>query len=147
MVRVYRIPPEKVQHERQRIATAFITLLVVIPVSVGLIAVCFRLDSHTLTIHDIVTPMLMVGTACAVLWLCTRTLPSLQIELDDDRITKTQDRPLWGSPLTISFGRDDIGHIREVGRSGLMIRGRGRKGRYIDLHIPRSAHFTPCGEL
>ena len=146
MVRVYRIPPEKVQHERQRIATAVITLLVVMPVSVGLIAVYFRLDLHSLTIHDIVTPMLMVGAACAVLWLYTLTLSSLQIELDDDRITRTH-RLLWGSPLKVSFGRDDVGHIREVGKSGLMIRGRGRKGRYIDLHIPRSAHFTPCGEL
>jgi len=77
----------------------------------------------------------MVGTACAVLWLHTLTLSSLQIELDDDRITRTH-RLLWGSPLTISFGRDDVGHIREVGKSGLMICGRGRKGRYIDLHIP-----------
>jgi hypothetical protein len=137
MVRVYKVSPENVQSERRRLATAVIILCVMLPLSIGLIALCFHLDPHSLTTHDYLSVIVGLGMPCAALWLCTLTLPSLKIELEDDRITKTQERPLWGTPLKVSFSRDDVSHIREVGKSGLMIRGRGRNGRYIDLHIPR----------
>jgi len=138
MSRVYRISPETAQHERRRLTTAIITLLVILPVIIGLMALYFRLDPRSLTAHDLVSTMFMVGLPCAGLWLQSLTLGSLRIELDDNRITRIQNRPLWGSPSRISFERQTIAHIREVGKNGLMIHGPGRKGRYIDLHIPRT---------
>jgi hypothetical protein len=138
MVRVYRIPPERVQREKRRMATAIITLFVALPVSIGLVALYFRLDLRSLTLRDFASTILMLGIPCAALWLHTLTLPSLKIEFEDDRITKTQVRPFGTAPLKLSFDREEINHIREVRRSGLMVRGRGSRGRYIDLHIPRS---------
>jgi hypothetical protein len=137
MVRVYRIPTEQVQNERRRLAIAIITLFVAVPGSVALIVLFLPLGPRSLGIRDVAQMLFMLALPCAALWLHTVTLPSLQIQLEDERITRTQNHPLLRTPLRISFRRDEIANIREVRKSGLMIRGRGSKGRYIDLHIPR----------
>ncbi len=55
---------------------------------------------------------------CVMLWLSTNVMRSIQIQLDDDRITQTHNHPLGFSKLTISVARPDIGHVREVPKSG-----------------------------
>jgi hypothetical protein len=136
MVGVYKIPPKTVRREKQRVAAAVITLFVAVPLSVAVVALFARLDVHSLTTHDACVLLFGLGLPSAALWMRTIMLRSLQIELEDNRITMTQNRLFWGSPLRISFSREEVGHIREVGKSGLMVRGLGTKGRYIDLHIP-----------
>jgi hypothetical protein len=138
MVRVYKIPQGVSQLEKRRAIAAILGVLVAMPVCVGMVALCFRLDTHSLSVHDVVTAIAMLGIPCAAVLLHSFTLPSLRIELEDERITRTQNRPLGASPLRISFDRREINHIREVRNSGLMVHGRGSKGRYIDLQIPRS---------
>lgn len=136
MVGVYKIPPQTVRREKQRVAAGVITLFVAVPVSVAVFALFARLDIPSITTHDVGVLLFGLGLPSAAVWTRTVMLRSLRIELDDGRITMTQDRLFWGSPLRISFSREEVGHIREVGKSGLMVRGRGTKGRYIDLHIP-----------
>jgi hypothetical protein len=134
--RVYRISPENLRREKQRLAAGIITMFVAVPLSVALVAWFMRLDAGSLTTHDVGVLIVGLGLPSAALFLNTLTLPSLRVEIEDDRITKTQNRPIGGS-LRISFNRQEIGHIREVGKHGLMIRGLGRRGRYIDVQIPR----------
>jgi hypothetical protein len=136
MVGVYKIPPQTVRREKQRVAAGVITLFVAVPLSVGVFAVLGRVDVPSLTTHDVGVFLFGLGLPSAALWTRTIMLRSLRIELEDSRITMTQDRLFWGYPLRISFSREEISHIREVGKSGLMVRGLGTKGRYIDLHIP-----------
>jgi hypothetical protein len=138
MLRVYKIPPQTVRREGQRAIAAAIALFLAVPLSVAVAAIALyaRLDLQ-FTTHDAGVFLFGLGLPGAALWVRSYMLRSLRIELEDGRISMTHDRPFWQSPLRISFDRQDIGHIREVGNSGLMIRGRGHRGRYIDLHIPR----------
>ena len=73
-----------------------------------------------------------------MLWLSTNVMKSVQIQLEDDRITRIQNHPFGHSTLTITIARRDIGHIREVSKSGLYLRGRNTDGRWVDLQVPRS---------
>jgi len=104
----------------------------------GLIALYFHFDFHGITFHDVVTFSLTLILPCTALWLRANALCSLRIELDDDHITRTALLPLRRTPQQISFLREDVAHIREVPKQGLMVHGRNFRGRYIDLEIPRS---------
>ena len=138
MSRVYAIPPARVQLEKHRITAGVITLFVAVPLSTALVVFCLSRGHQSLSAQEMVRPMVGLTIVSAALWLQTSTLGSFRIELDDDRITQTQNRPFGMSPVRISFSRQDIAHIREVRKDGLMVHGRGSKGAYIDLHIPRT---------
>ncbi len=107
-------------------------------ISFGLMVLYFRLDVSTLTRHDLVVFTVALTLPCAALWSRALTLRSLRIELDDRRITRIQSHPLTRSQQRISFCREDIAHIREVRKEGLIVYGRNSNGRYLDLYIPRS---------
>jgi hypothetical protein len=136
--RVYAIPPEQVKLEKQRITAGVIALLVAVPLSTALVVFCFSSGHQSLSAQEMVRPMVGLTIVSAGLCLRMSTLKSLRIELDDERITQTQNRPFGMSPAKISFARQDIAHIREVLKHGLYIHGRGGNGKYIELHIPRT---------
>ena len=138
MPRVYAIPPARVKLEKHRITAAVITLFVAVPLSTALVGLCLPGGRQSLSAQEMVRPMVGLAVVSAALWLQTSTLKSFRIELDDGDITQTQDRPFGMLPLRISFARQDIARIREVRKDGLMIHGRNSKGKYIDMHIPRT---------
>jgi hypothetical protein len=127
-----------VQLEKHRITAGVITLFVAVPLSTALVVFCFSRGHQSVSAQEMIRPMVGLTIVSAALWLHTSTLGSFRIELDDDRITQTQNRPFGMSPLKISFARQDVAHIRKVHKDGLMIHGRGSKGAYIDMHIPRT---------
>ena len=138
MSRVYAIPAAQVKLQKHRVTAGVITLFVAVPLSAALVASCFSGVHQSLTAQDMFRPMVGLTIVSAALWLQTSTLKSFRVELDDDRITQTQNRPLGIPPLKISFARTDIAHIREVRKEGLYIHGRGSNGKYTELHIPRT---------
>jgi hypothetical protein len=138
MPQVYAIPPERVQLQKYRVTAGVITLFVAVPLSTALVGFFFLGGHQSLSAQEMVRPMVGLTIVSAALWFQTSTLKSLRIELDDERIAQTQNRPLGMPPLKISFARQDIAHIREVRKEGLYILGRGINGKYIELHIPRT---------
>ena len=136
--RVYAIPPEQVKLQKHRVTAGVITLFVAVPLSTALVGFCFLGGHQSLSAQEMVRPMVGLTIVSAALWFQTSTLKSLRIELDDERITQTQNRPFGMSPAKISFARQDIAHIREVPKHGLYIHGRGSKGKYVELHVPRT---------
>ena len=136
-MRTYKIPPEAVRDRKIKIRVASLTLLLVVPAVTAAAGRFLPLD-RSLTLHDIYSMLWMLGLPCALLWLYTTAMPSLQIQLEDDRITQLLNLPFTRSPRKISFARTDIAHIREVGKSGLYVHGRSAEGKYFDLHVPRS---------
>jgi hypothetical protein len=138
MPQCYAIPPERVQLQKYRVTAGVITLFVAVPLSTALVSFFFLGGHQSLSAQEMVRPMVGLTIVSAALRLQTSTLKSLRIELGDDRITQTQNRPFGISPLKISFARHDIAHIRELRKDGLMIHGRGSKGAYIDMYVPRT---------
>jgi hypothetical protein len=136
--RVYAIPPAQVKLQKYRVTAGVVTLFVAVPLSTALVGFCLPGGHQSLSAQEMARPMVGLTIVSAALWLRMSTLKSLRIELDDERITQTQSRPLRMPPLKISFARQDIAHIREVRKEGLYIHGRGSNGKYIELHIPRT---------
>jgi hypothetical protein len=127
-----------VKLQKLRITAGVITLFVAVPLSTALVVFCLPGRHLSLSAQEMARPMVGLTIVGAALWLRMSTLKSLRIELDDERIAQTQNRPLGMPPLKISFARQDIAHIREVRKEGLYILGRGINGKYIELHIPRT---------
>jgi hypothetical protein len=138
MSQVYVIPPERVQLQKHRITIGVITMFITVPLATALVVFCFSGGRQSLSAQEMVRPMVGLTIVGIALWLHTSTLGSFRIELEGERITHTQNRPFGMSPLKISFPRQDIAHIREVCKDGLYIHGRGSKGAYIDMYIPRT---------
>jgi len=132
------IPLETQQVEQRRAVAIAVGFVLGMSIVFGLIALYFRFDFQGIRFHDVVPFTLTLILPCAALWLRAHALCSLRIELDDDRITRTELLPLRHTTQRISFLREDIAHIREIPKQGLMVRGPNSKGRYIDLEIPRS---------
>ena len=135
---VYKIPKEAVQQQKRAIVTATLTLFICVPLLTVAAGLLFHSDRSTLTTRDIWSIMLMLGIPCALLWLHANVMKSFRIQLEDDRITRVQNHPFGLSPLKISFARQDIGHIREVQKDGLYLRGRDQDGRWADIQVPRT---------
>ena len=138
MLHIYKMPAEAMQQQKRAVLAGSIALFVGVPLATIAVGTLFHLDRSTLTSHDVWSIAIMLGIPCVMLWLSTNVTKSFQIQLEDERITRLQNHPLGRSVLKISFARQDIGHIREVQKSGLYLRGRNSDGRWIDLQIPRS---------
>ena len=132
------MPGDAVRQQKRAVLAASITLFAGVPLSTIAVGTLFHLDRSTLTSHDLWSIAIMLGIPCAMLWLSTNVMKSVQIQLEDDRITRIQNHPFGHSTLTITIARRDIGHIREVSKSGLYLRGRNTDGRWVDLQVPRS---------
>lgn len=133
---VYTVPAEQVKLQKTKMVVGAVTLWVAVPVATWLTVVCFRLKVNSIT-DEFVRPLVGLALITAVMLLSAVCPYSLRIELEDDTIRRIQSRPFGLAPLVISFSRGDIAHIRENQKYGIMVHGRGRKGRYLDLHIPR----------
>ena len=134
---VYKIPKKTIQQQKYAVLAASLTLFICVPVFT-FAAGKLSHASGAFSWHDVWSVALMLGIPCAMLWLSTNVMESIQIRLEDDRIVRMQNHPFGLSKLEIAFGRRDIGHIREVSRDGLYLRGRNPNGRWIDLWVPRS---------
>jgi len=136
--RTYAIPSQQLRNEERRAVGAGLGFALGLPLGLGLVLFSFFPDTGTLTRRDLVlfgTTLVLPGVG---LWLRALTLRSLRVELQDQRITLSQRLPLTRSPRQISFCREDVAHIREIRKDGLIICGRNSKGKYLDLHIPRT---------
>ena len=138
MPQVYAIQPERVRLQKHRVTAGVITMFVTVPLTTALVVFYFSGGRQSLSAQEMVRPMVMLTIAGAALCLHTSTLGSFRIELEGDRITQSQNRPLGMPPSKISFARQDIAGILEFRKHGLMIHGRGSKGAYIDMYIPRT---------
>lgn len=137
MSRTYTIPPQQLRNEERRALGAGLGFALGLPLGLGLVLLSFFPDAGTLTRHDLVVFGLTLILPGVALLLRARTLRSLRVELDDQRVTLSQRLPLTRSPRQISFSRGDVAHIREIRKDGLMICGRNSQGKYLDLRIPR----------
>ncbi|HKV77815.1 MAG TPA: hypothetical protein VJP02_06735 [Candidatus Sulfotelmatobacter sp.] len=138
MSQVYAIPLQQVQLQKHRVIAGVITMFMTVPLATALVVFHFSGGRQSISAREMVRPMVVLTIAGAALWLHTSTLESFRIQLDGDRITQTQNRPFGMPPSKISFTRQDIAYIREFRKDGLMIHGRGSKGTYIDMYIPRT---------
>jgi hypothetical protein len=138
MQRVYTVPPEQLQLEKRKLIAGAIALPIAVPAGFLLAMFCLRVNTGSMSADDYVRPLVGIGVLCAGLWVRALTLSSLRIELEDNRITRTQHRPFGLKPLRISFNRTDIAHIREIPKHGLIICVRNIQKRYVDLEIPKS---------
>ena len=138
LLQIYKLPEEAVQQQKRAILAASVTLFIGVPLLTVAVGTLFHLDRSTLTTRDLWSIGLMLGLPCMLLWLHANMMKSFQIQLEDDRITRVQNYPFGHSTLKISIARQDVGHIREVPKSGLYLHGRNGDGRWIDLQIPRA---------
>jgi hypothetical protein len=136
-LRVYNMPKQAVQQQKRTVVAAAATLFVGVPLFTIAAGKLLHLNG-TLTGRDVWSISIMLGIPCAILWLSTTVMKSVQIQLGEDRITRIQNHPFGHSQLKVTFARHEIGHIREVSKSGLYLRGRNSDGRWIDLDVPRS---------
>jgi len=132
------MPIEAVHQQKRAILAASLTLFIGVPLLTIAAATLFHLDRSTLSTRDLCSIGSMLGPPCVLLWLHANMMKSFQIQLEDDRITRVQNHPFGRSTLKISIARQDVGHIREVQKSGLYLHGRDGDGRWIDLPIPRT---------
>lgn len=128
---------DAVQQQKHAVLAGSISLCVFVPLSTIVVGTLFHVDRSTLTSRDVWSIAIILVMPCTMLWLSANVMQSLQIQLEDDHITRIQDQPLGLSAWKISFARQDIGHIREVQKAGLYLHGRNSDGRWIDLHVPR----------
>jgi len=138
LLQIYKMPKEAVQQQKRAILAASLTLFIGVPLLTIAAGTLFHLDRSTLTTLDLCSIAWMLRLPCMALWLHANMMKSFQIQLEDDRITRIQNHPFGHFTLKISIARQDVGHIREVQKSGLYLHGRNGDGRWIDLQIPRS---------
>jgi hypothetical protein len=138
LLQIYKMPKEAVQEQKRAILAASLTLFIGVPLLTVAAGTFFHLDRSTLTTRDLWSIGSMLGLPCMLLWLYANMMKSFQIQLEDDRIARVQNHPFGHSTLKISIARQDVGHIREVPKSGLYLHGRNGDGRWIDLQIPRT---------
>ena len=132
------MPKAAVQQQKRAILVASLTLFMGVPLLAVAAGTLFHLDRNTLTTRDLWSIGAILGLPCMLLWLYANIMKSFQIHLEDDRITQVQNHSFGHFTFKTSIARQDIGHIREVPKSGLYLRGRKSDGRWIDLQIPRS---------
>ena len=138
MLQIYKMPGAAVKQQKRAVIAAALTLFIGVPLLTIVAGTLFHLDRGTLSSRDVLSIAVMLGIPCTILWLSTNVMKSVQIQLENDRITRIQNHPFAHSILKITFSSQDIGHIREVSKSGLYLRGRNSDGRWADLHVPRS---------
>ena len=137
MLKVYKISPEQLKTQKRRTIGAVIGLLIGVPAGAVGAAMFVGLRLTSFTARDIAVPFAIgVGLPALALWLRAVTMPFLRFELEDDRVTRVQQNPLTHALQRLSFSRGEIRNIREVGKWGLVIHGRGNGGKYIDLQVP-----------
>jgi len=136
-LQIYKMPKQAVQRQKRGVLAGSVTLFAGVPLFTIAAGKLFH-ASGTLDWRDVWSIFIMLAIPCAMLWLSTNVMKSIRIQLEDNRITRVQNHPFGHSTLTISIARTDIGHIREVSKDGLYVRGRNPDGRWIDLHVPRS---------
>lgn len=138
MSRTHVIPPQHSLLEERRAISAGLGLLLGTPIGFGIVALCLRFRLRDLSLNDFRLFAITLIPPAIALWVRATTLRSLRIELEENRLTRIQKHPLTRSPQRLSFTREDVAHIREIPKQGLMVHGRNSKGRYLDLEVPRS---------